>query len=251
MLPQGQDFVSPTELLLLAMVAGNAAALLTAAIAVAQAFAPSLGRPHGGRLSGGRPSDAVERPARLSRALAIVRGLAIGDAAYFLVVLATTLHAPAPIPALRIGDAVCRAHRCIAVVSVDRVAITDAAPAAPSAPAPTPSTAAAHASVAVTLRLSNTSRYASHDVWPRRVFVVDDRGVRYPLDATEAPLTERLDAGELRTTIRRFTLPSTARPVGFLVEQTDGPGSGPALRCLIIDGSCWYAPPPHPAILLE
>ena len=162
---------------------------------------------------------SVERPARLSRALAIVRGLAIGDAAYFLVVLATTLHAPAPIPAPLIGDAVCRAHRCIAVVSVDRVAITDAAPAAPSAPAPTPSTAAAHASVAVTLRLSNTSRYASHDVWPRRVFVVDGRGVRYPLDATEAPLTERLDAGELRTTIRRFTLPSTARPVGFLVES--------------------------------
>ena len=54
--------------------------------------------------------------------LALLRRLAIVDAAYFLLVLATTLRAPKPIPAPRMDDAVCRAHRCVAVVSVDRVA---------------------------------------------------------------------------------------------------------------------------------
>ncbi len=99
------------------------------------------------------------------------------------------------------------------------------------------------------LRLSNGSRYASRDRWPRRVFVLDDRGARYPLDAAEAPLTAPLDAGEARTTARRFTLPAAARPVGFFVDQSDG--SAPALRCLIVGGSCWYAPPSHRAIAFD
>src|SRR5438105_10036104 len=125
--------------------------------------------------------------------------------------------------------------------------VPETSPSAARTPTST-STPPATAAVALTFRLSNSSRYSSHDVWPR---LVRRAGVRYPPDATEAPLAARLDAGEVRTTVRRFTLPSTARPAGFLVEHTDGPGAGPSLRCLIAGGSCWHASPPHAAMVLE
>jgi len=239
MLPKGQDFFTPGELLFLATAAGNAIALV-AAIAIASATSspsaavrPPRWWPSAGERCSGRGSAEAALRSRRGQALAIVRAFAIAGAAYFLLVLATTVRPPAPIPSPRIGDAVCRAHRCLAVVTVDRAAL------------------AGPASVAVTLRLSNSSRYPSHDQWPRGVFVVDDRGGRHPLDGTEAPLTAPLDAGEVRTTIRRFTLPAAARPVGLFVEQTDGPGYAPWLRCLIVGGSCWYAPPPHPPIVFD
>src|SRR5258705_5132173 len=43
--------------------------------------------------------------------LAILRRLAIVDGVYFLIVLATTLSPPEPIPTPHLGDAVCHAHR--------------------------------------------------------------------------------------------------------------------------------------------
>lgn len=238
MLPQGQDFFTPGELLFLATAAGNAIALVVAIALASAPFWPSAAArprrwwPSAGERSSGRGSAEAARRARRAQALAIVRALAIADAAYFLIVLATTVRPPEPIPPPRIGDAVCHAHRCLAVVSVDRAL-------------------AGPARVTVTLRLSNSSRYPSHDHWPRGVFVVDDRGSRHPLDRTESPLAEPLDAGEVRTTVRRFTLPAAARPVGLFVEQTDGPGYDPWLRCLIVGGSCWHAAPPHPAILFD
>jgi len=223
MLPHGQDFFSLGELLLLALAAGHALALVAALHALGSR------RPHG-------------RTALLAILLAILRRLAIVDGVYFLIVLATTLSPPEPVPTPHLGDAICHAHRCVAVVSVEG-----------AAPATAAQTAARRSSetttVTLTLRLSNGSRYASRDPWPRRVFVLDDRGARYPLDTAEAPLTAPLDAGEVRTTARRFTLPAAARPVGFFVDQSDG--SAPALRCLIVGGSCWYAPPPHRAIAFD
>ncbi len=232
MLPQGQDFFSAGELLLAAVVVANLLGLVAAIGALLRrrdAFAAEW-------YPEDRP-DAARHSGRMLRAIAILRRLAIVDAVYFILVLATTTGATAPTPTPRLGDAVCHAHRCIAVVNVQR---------APSMGASRDTT-----TIALTLRLTNSSRYTSHDPWPRRVFVVDDRGGRYPLASTESPLAVPLDAGELRTTIRRFTLPAAARPVGFLVDQTDGPGYAPALRCLVVGGSCWHAAPTRPAILLE
>src|SRR5260221_11512280 len=111
MLPQGQDFFSLGELLLLALAAGHALALVAALHALGSQ------RPH-----------SLAASQRFSRSLS--RSSVVSPSSTACTSsssLATTLSPPEPVPTPQLGDAVCHAHRCVAVVSVEGAAPATAA----------------------------------------------------------------------------------------------------------------------------
>jgi hypothetical protein len=216
MLPKGQDFFSLSELFFVAVLAANLLTLAAAAWTV---------------LAGGVPAgSALARRARRARAVAMLRGLAMGDAAYVALVLVTSLQRPDPIPAPHLGDPLCLGHRCISVEQVTRM---------PTGSAVT---------YAVTLRLTNSARYAYGDR-VAGVYLLDDRGRRYAPapDASERSLTAQLEPGETATTRRVFALPADARATGFVVQR----GGGPPLRCVLVGGNCWFPAPKEPPVVIE
>ena len=217
----GPDFFSITELLLAAMLAVNLLTLATVAWTVLPRGVPVR--------------SALARRARRARAVATLRGLAIGDGLYVFLVLLTTLRHPGPIPAPRLGEPLCLAHRCITIDSATRTP---------------PVAGSGSATYQLTLRLTNSSRYPMRDN-VRGVYLVDDRGLRYPplADPAERSLTAELGAFQAVDAKRTFLLPAETRGTGFVVDRGSGLGSG--LRCLIIAGNCWFARPPEPPALIE
>jgi hypothetical protein len=100
----------------------------------------------------------------------------------------------------------------------------------------------------VTLDLTNSSRFPARDP-VSGVFIVDDRGRRYPPvpNSSDRALTAELQPGQTATTRRIFTLPANASGTGFLGQR----GGGPPLCCLLIGGNCWHAAQPVPPVVIE
>jgi hypothetical protein len=173
---------------------------------------------------------ATDRRFGRERSLGILRAMGIADALYLALLVLTGFQRPEPIPAPRIGHPLCLGHRCI---TVEEVTNTHTASAT---------------TYAVTLRLTNSSRYAARDSL-QGVYLVDDRGRRYPPapDASARSLTAELEPGEAATTRRMFALPPDARATGFVVQR----GGGPPLRCLIIGGPCWFPAPKEPPVVID
>jgi len=152
---------------------------------------------------------------RRARALALLRGLAVGAVAYVGIVYLATAFSKQVI--LQVGDPQCSDDWCIAV---DRVQKTPQG---------------AVAIYEITLRIfSRARRVAQRELVARDVYLVDSQWRRYDptLGGTEAPLNTLLQPGESVTASRRFEVPASAHNIGLMVDRTS------ILPFCVIVGEC-------------
>jgi hypothetical protein len=133
------------------------------------------------------------------RALAILRKLGICAAAYFAVIVTTSLFWPRTV--LHVGEPQCFDDWCIAVQSA---------------------TAGRHFTVA--LRLFSTARRVSQREWNVVVYLCDRQGHRYdPVpNPSDVPFDVQLGPGESVTATRLFDLPAGASDPGLVITHEGG-----------------------------
>lgn len=151
---------------------------------------------------------------RRTRALTALGKLAICTAGYITFVYAATALSKPPV--LRVGDPACDDDWCIAVAAVRR----------------TPMNAVTRLDVDFRI-FSRARRVAQRELAAKDVYIVDADWKRYnPIPSgTEIPLNTLLQAGESKSTGRRFEVPYGAHGLGLMVER----GAFPF--CVII-GEC-------------
>ena len=150
----------------------------------------------------------------LTRALIALRKLAFSAVAYIAMVYAATALAKAPV--LHIGEPECTDDWCIAVDGVKRTPM------------------GAETRLDVDLRIfSRARRVAQRELVAKDVYLVDAGWKRYdPIPSgAEIPLDTLLQAGESKSTTRRFAIPSGVGGLGLMVRRSEPP------FCLIV-GEC-------------
>ena len=153
------------------------------------------------------------------RALAKLRNLGIGVAAYFAIVFAVA--AASPRKSYRIGDAQCFDDWCIAV--------TGAARTAPDI-------------VKVDLLLSSRAKRVPQGEKGTVVYLLDARGKRYnpQPDPAAIPFDTQLEPGESRETFRRFAVPPDAGSLDLIYTNE---GGFPIGFFIIGENDCVHGPP--------
>ena len=159
---------------------------------------------------------------KVARAGRILRGLGIGLAAYFAVVIAVSILSPRRV--YHLGDTQCFDDWCIAVVDAQRTV----------KPATT--------RYEVSLRLSNRARRVPMGEKGTVLYLTDARGRRYdPLpDPSAVPLDTMLQPGESVNAKRRFDVPLDAQDLGLTYTHEGGFPIG----WFIIGEGGWFQKPP-------
>jgi hypothetical protein len=157
------------------------------------------------------------------RASRLIRRLFIGTAAYFAVVIGTSLVSTRQ--GFRVGEPLCADDWCITVI------------AATHAPSPTGDTTMYE----VSLRLSNRSQGTPMGEKGTVVYLVDAGDRRYdPLpDGDALPFDTRLPPGQSAITVRHFILPAATPAVGLVYAHVGFP-----IGWLIINEGGWFQQPP-------
>jgi hypothetical protein len=162
---------------------------------------------------------------RRSTSLRLLGGLAVSAAAYLVVGLAVALLAPPRM--LSVGDPWCFDDWCL---TVEKVATTSGT---------------SGLAYDIDLRLSSRARRISQRARGAWVYLIDERGRRYPPDPdpSAVPLDVLLGPGESVNTSRTFHTPADARPVG-LITGHGGPYCGPMDLLVIGAAGCVFHKPP-------
>ena len=177
---------------------------------------------------------------RRRRALALLRGCAIGIAVYLGVVVLVALSSRQRVFA--IGEDRCFDDWCVAVVDVAVV---------PELGEGADVVAARGQFFVVTLRLSNHARGRPQRASSAAVRLIDHEGRAYELsrrgqsafESVHGPasaLTGTLSVGQSLDTVRVFDLPTEAHDVGLTVEHPVGPA--PGLFIIGDDASLFHKP---------
>ena len=152
---------------------------------------------------------------RRMRALSVLGKLAICAAGYIAFVYAATALSKEPV--LRVGDSECDDDWCFAVAGVRR----------------TPMNTVTRFDVDLRI-FSRARRVSQRELAAKDVYLVDAAWRRYdPIPATgEIPMSTLLQAGESKSTSRRFNLPGDAHGLGLMIERN------PVFPYCMIVGEC-------------
>lgn len=156
-----------------------------------------------------------------ARAIRVLRGLGIGMAAYFGMVILVSLVAPQRV--LEVGDPECFDDWCVTVEAVER----------------TP--AGTNVGYSVALRLSSRARRVAQRENNLSVYLTDHRGRRYdPVpDKSAVPFNVLLQPQESVPVTRVFAVPPDAHELGLVIAHEGGFPIG----WFIIGYDTWFRKP--------
>jgi hypothetical protein len=162
---------------------------------------------------------------RRRRALSIVKWWGIYVAAYMMIALAVDFIAPRH--TMRVGELWCFDHWCLAVEKVDTAPVNS------------------ETAYDIKLRIHNSSRRVVQWAPNAWIYLIDDRGRRYPPvdDPAAVRLDVRLQPLQTVTTSRAFHVPAGVQDLG-LITGHGGSYCGVMSVVIIGAGSCLFNKPP-------